>query len=225
MKKITSSQIKKSALIKKLILLFFFFSACMVVFLDITWSYRIFASGMGTRLAQAVIAYHVVLLLGMVAVGIGLGYWVDRMIRQKKSIFSSPNKGSWTEVFMKLWGHESIGEENTLLEIDSVPEPNPDAPEPFELLDLPARRGRKPTFPLERWLPIAVQWENRDPIRDAFTLGELICEHLGTNSDGSPIVSEQTYYSTWRPRAIAEIRSRTKSKISNTHRAAEKDSK
>ena len=214
MKKITSSQIKKSALIKKLILLFFFFSACMVVFLDITWSYRIFASGMGTRLAQAVIAYHVVLLLGMVAVGIGLGYWVDRMIRQKKSIFSSPNKGSWTEVFMKLWGHESIGEENTPLEIDSVPEPNPDTREPFELLDLPARRGRKPTFPLERWLPIAVQWENRDPIRDAFTLAELISDHLGTNADGSPIVSEQTYYSTWRPRAIAEIRHRAKSKKS-----------
>lgn len=225
MKKITPSQIKKSALIKSALLLFFLLGACMVVFLDISWSYRTFASGMGTKLAQAVIAYHVVLLLGMVAVGIGLGHWVDRMIRQKKSIFNSPNKGSWTEVFMKLWRHESIGEENTPLEIDSVPEPNPDAPELFELLDLPARRGRKPTFPLDRWLPIAVQWENRDPIRDAFTLGELICEHLGTNSDGSPIVSEQTYYSTWRPRAIAEIRSRMKSKASNVHGTAEKDSK
>jgi hypothetical protein len=85
--------------------------------------------------------------------------------------------------------------------------------EPFVLLDLPTRRGRKPTFPLERWIPIALKWENRDPIRDAFTLGELIAEHLGTNSDGSPIVSEQTYYSVWRQRAINEIRQRAKSKI------------
>jgi len=38
-----------------------------------------------------------------------------------------------------------------------------------------------------------------------FTLGELISEHLGTNSDGSPVVSEQTYYSTWRERALQEF--------------------
>ena len=113
---------------------------------------------------------------------------------------------------MNLWRYEFRCEEEIVPGVDTISETNPSMIEPVVLLDLPTRRGRKPTFPLKRWLPIAVQWENRDPIRDAFTLGELISEHLGTNSDGSPIVSEQTYYSTWRPRAIAELRRLAKSK-------------
>jgi hypothetical protein len=70
------------------------------------------------------------------------------------------------------------------------------------------RLGRKPNFPLERWLPIAQKWENRDPLVDAFTLGELISEHLGTHPDGSPIMTEQSYYSTWRDLAIEELEKR-----------------
>lgn len=212
MKILTPSQLMKYASIKKMFLLFFLFAASLVVVLDLAWSYHIFESGLGTSLAQAAIAYHIVLLLGLVVLGVWLGHWVDRMIRQKRSIFHATEKGSWAEAFMNLWGYEVKNEEGTKPEID--PEPNPSLAEPFVLLDLPSRRGRKPTFPLERWLPIAVQWENRDPIRDAFTLAELISDHLGTNADGSPIVSEQAYYSTWRPRAIAEIRHRAKSKKS-----------
>jgi hypothetical protein len=223
MKISTLFRAKKYGSIKKVLLLFFLFVACQVVFQDVIWSYHHFKSGMGTRLAQAAIAYHVVLLLGMVAVGVGLGHWVDRMIHQKKCIFHSPRKGSWTEAFMNLWGHELKSDEEIKPESGPEPKPVPCMIEPFMLLDLPARRGRKPTFPLERWLPVAVQWENRDPIRDAFTLGELICEHLGTNSDGSPIVSEQTYYCTWRPRAIAEIRRRAKSRKSTGLREPEKE--
>ncbi len=124
---------------------------------------------------------------------------------------------------MNLWGYELNVLEEVKTEIEKVPMPGPGGMEPFVLLDLPTRRGRKPTFPLERWLPIAAQWENRDPIRDAFTLGELISEHLGTNLDGSPIVSEQTYYSVWRQRAIDEIRRRAKTKKSGTQREVEKD--
>lgn len=189
-----------------MILLVLLMIAAVVIFLQISWSYHSFEAGMGTKIAQVAIAYHVVLLLGMVAAGVGLGYGVDRMIRQKKFIFHAPRKGSWTETFMNLWGYE--------LNTKREPETEPGMIEPMVLLDLPTRRGRKPTFPLERWLPITAKWENRDPIRDAFTLAELISEHLGTNSDGSPIVSEQTYYSTWRARAIAELKRRAKSKQS-----------
>ena len=212
MKILTPSQSKKHDSLKKILLLFFLFAASLVVVLDIAWSYHIFESGLGSSLAQAAIAYHIILLLGLVVLGVWLGHWIDRMIRQKRSIFHAAGKGSWAAAFMNLWGYALKNEEGTKSDID--PESNPALVEPFVLLDLPSRRGRKPTFPLERWLPIAVQWENRDPIRDAFTLAELISDHLGTNADGSPIVSEQTYYSTWRPRAIAEIRRRAKSKKS-----------
>lgn len=121
---------------------------------------------------------------------------------------------------MNLWGYEL--KEKEVVQIQTTP-PEPQMIEPFDLFNMPARRGRKPTFPLERWLPIAMKWENRDPMRDVFTLGELIAEHLGTNSDGSPIVSEQTYYSVWRQRAIDEIRRRAKAKKSARLQEHEKE--
>ena len=188
--------------------------AVIIVFLDVIWWYRNFESGLGTVIAQAAIAYHVIILFVMVGIGVGLGYFMDRMICQRRSIFRNPQKGGWVEIFMHIWGYEL--QEDKAPKLESQPEQQePSMIEPFMLLDLPTRRGRKPTFPLERWIPIALKWENRDPIRDAFTLGELIAEHLGTNSDGSPIVSEQTYYSVWRKRAVNEIRRRAKSKQSS----------
>ena len=202
---------RKFSSIKKIILLVLLMIAIVIVFLDVIWWYRNFELGLGTVIAQAAIAYHVIILLVMVGVGVGLGYYMDRMICQRRSIFRDPQKGSWVEVFMNMWGYEF--QEGAAPILESRPEQQePSMIEPFVLLDLPTRRGRKPTFPLERWIPIALKWENRDPIRDAFTLGELIAEHLGTNSDGSPIVSEQTYYSVWRKRAVTEIRRRAKAK-------------
>ena len=223
MKISTLFRARKYGSLNKIILLVLLKIAIVMVFLEVAWSYHTFESELGTRLAQAAIAYHIVLLLGMGTVGIGLGYWVDRMICQRISIFRSPQKGSWTEAFMNLWGHELKIKEETAPGIDTMSTPEPSMIEPFVLLDLPTRRGRKPTFTLERWLPIALKWENRDPMRDAFTLGELISEHLGTNSDGSPIVSEQTYYSVWRKRAIDEIRRRAKSRKSSSVRESEKE--
>lgn len=191
---------------KKMILIVLLKIALMGILLHITWSYHNLETGLGTAVAQVAIMYHVVLLMILIAVGIGLGLWIDRMIRLRGSIFHDPPKGSWTEAFMNLWGYE-LKEKDA----NQIAVPEPQMIEPFDLFTMPARRGRKPTFPLERWIPIAMKWENRDTIRDAFTLGELIAEHLGTNSDGSPIVSEQTYYSVWRQRAIDEIRRRAKS--------------
>lgn len=211
---------KKYRSSKKIILLILLKIAVVGIFLQITWSYHNLEDGLGPALAQVVIAYHVLFLFILVAVGMGLGHWVDQMIRLKKSIFQHPRPGSWVEAFMNLWGYELQEEEKSPK--SNLSNPDPPFIEPFDPFRLPTRRGRKPTFPLERWIPIALQWENRDPIRDAFTLGELIAEHLGTNSDGSPIVSEQTYYSVWRQRAMDEIRSRMKAKKSANLREPER---
>jgi hypothetical protein len=208
---------RRHSVIKKMILASFLVIALVVVILDIKWFYKNFENDLGRGMAQTVIAYHVVVLLAMTITGIILGRRIDQAISQGISIFHSPKKGGWTEAIMNIWGYE-LDEKDEIIRDDPGTKNN----ESFVLLDLPTRRGRKPTFPLERWLPIAAQWENRDPIRDAFTLGELISEHLGTNPDGSPIVSEQTYYSVWRSRAIAEIRRRTKSRKSPTEIAGKK---
>ena len=220
MKLLSLIRAKKYGSPKKMILLALLKIALVGIFLQITWSYHSLETGLGTAVAQVAIMYHVVLLMILVVAGIGLGHWIDQMIRLKRSIFHDPPKGSWTEAFMNLWGYE-LKEKDVLQTHTLAPEPQ--MIDPFDLFNMPARRGRKPTFPLERWLPIAMKWENRDPMRDAFTLGELIAEHLGTNSDGSPIVSEQTYYSVWRQRAIDEIRRRAKAKKSARIQEREKE--
>ena len=220
MKLWTLIRAKKYGSPKKMILLALFNIAIIGIFIQIAWSYHNLEDGLGTNVAKIVIAYHVVFLMMLVVAGIGLGHWIDQLIRLRRSIFHHPQRGSWTEAFMNLWGYEL--KEKDMLQTQTFT-PEPQMIEPFDLFNMPARRGRKPTFPLERWIPIAMKWENRDPIRDAFTLGELIAEHLGTNSDGSPIVSEQTYYSIWRQRAMDEIRRRAKAKKSARIREPEKE--
>lgn len=210
MKLIKYSKISRKSTYKKVILWTLLLGVGVGVLLHTMWSFRKFEAGLGVQVAEVVIGYHIIILMVMVLVGMGLGLGVDRMIRRRKYLFHTPKKGSWAEAIMNIWGYQLTEEEQGSQEPGSIPIPA------FTIPDIPIRRGRKPTFPLERWIPIALKWENRDPIRDAFTLGELIAEHLGTNSDGSPIVSEQTYYSVWRQRAIDEIRKRAESKEPHT---------
>ena len=205
---------RKYGPIQKIILFLALVGTGVLVFWQVTWVYHNIQSDMGSKMAETSLADHIVILLVLTAAGFALAYLMDWMIRHQKSIFHSLHEGSWAELLVHLWGYElnycPEPKNQTSTEVPFIPQLDS-----FELIDRPRRRGRKPTFPLERWLPIAVQWENRDPIRDAFTLGELISEHLGTNSDGSPVVSEQTYYSTWRERALKELQRRAQSKKSS----------
>lgn len=194
-------------MVKRMFLIGSFVSVLLLIARDIVWLYANFESGMGTRMAQVAISYHIALLIGMLTVGVGLGHMINRMIREKRSIFESPRKGGKTEKIMKLWGYE-LCEETNISDEPNIEIPiDPPIMDTFAIMDIPTtpRRGRKPAFTVDRWVPIAQKWEFRDPIRDSFTLGELICEHLGKNDDGSPIISEQTYYSVWKDRAMEEI--------------------
>lgn len=169
-----------------------------------SWFYENYKHGLGNHLAQVAIAFHAMLFAGMVLIGLGVGYGIKWLILHRKSIFRDPQPDSLAEWIVILWGIELPPQEK---ESQAVGGSELDE---LQYLYRPTRRGRKPTFTLDRWLPIAAKWENRDPMRDAFTLAELIADHLGTNPDGSPIVSEQIYYSLWRARAIEELKRRTK---------------
>jgi len=194
------------------VLFLILFGAAVVVSLPIAWAYEKVNLGVGTEAAQVTIAFQVFVSLVLATVSIGLGYLIDWAIRRRKSIFRVPHEGSCADALVRLWGYEM----NCVEEVDEnfFPEINlfPTFDQVLNMVNRPKRRGRKPTFPLEAWLPIAAKWENRDPIRDAFTLEDLIRESLGENPDGSPIVSAQSYYSTWRNRAIEELQRRAEAK-------------
>jgi len=129
----------------------------------------------------------------MIAAGVGIGILGDWVIRQRKSIFHDPKEGSFVAALIRWLDYEMIDLEE--VKSQSIPDIRQFAifEEDAEEGLRPKRRGRKPVFPLEAWLSIAAKWENRDPICDAFTLEDLIRDSLGKNSDGSPIVSTQSY--------------------------------
>ncbi len=200
----------RRGLLRETLLLLLLVIVAALAFSPVVWLYHALLTELGISLAQTAITFHVVLILGLVTIGMALGFAMDWLIRHRRFVFRMPHQGGWAEVLLRLWGYE-LQCEASPQQTEMAKEKYPDLHSASLPVETRRRRGRKPTFTLEYWLPIAIQWENRDPIRDAFTLGELIAEHLGTNSDGSPIVSEQTYYSTWRDRAIEELQRRAQS--------------
>ncbi len=212
MKTCTIFRPRKYGPIQKVSLVSILIGAILVVLLSVNWAYHKIQNGVGEEVAQVTVSLQVVAVLVLIMIGLGLAILVDWAIKHQRFIFRTPQEGSCAEFIVRIWGYDVQCQEETNL----PPIPAPDLSIHTEAYpvppDKPKRRGRKPTFPLERWLPITAKWENRDPILDAFTLGELIIEHLGTNPDGTPIVSEQTYYTTWRPRAIKELQRRAKAR-------------
>jgi hypothetical protein len=212
MKNCTVLRPRKFGSLQKILLLSILMGTLMLLFLSVTWSYQKIHSGIGEEAAQVTTSLQVVVILVLAMTGLGLGYLVDWSIRRQRFIFRTPQQSICADAIVRFWGYKLNYIEEAVIQAMA----NPDLPCTLEEIliipDKPKRRGRKPTFTLERWLPIAAKWENRDPMRDAFTLGELIAEQLGTNSDGTPIVSEQAYYTTWRPRAIQELQRKAKAR-------------
>jgi hypothetical protein len=212
MKTCTVFRSRKYGSLQKILLLLILVGTLTVLFLSVNWVYQKIQGGIGEEAAQVTTSLQVVVILVLTISGLGLGYLVDWTIRHQRFIFRAPQQGSCADAIVRCWGYklncmdESEFQAMTMSDLPSALEEIPTIP------DKPKRRGRKPTFTLDRWLPIAAKWENRDPVQDAFTLGELIAEQLGTNSDGTPIVSEQAYYTTWRPRAINELQRRAKAR-------------
>ena len=206
MKKCTIFRSRKYGPTLKVVLALLLTGAGVVVTLPVAWAYHNIDLGVGMEVAQVTLAFQVFIAVVLTTAGVGAGYLIDWAIRWRKSIFRVPQEGSCAEALIRLWGYEMTCQEevdeNFLSEINLFPTFD----EIIGMINRPKRRGRKPTFPLEAWLPIAAKWENRDPMRDAFTLEDLIRERLGENSDGSQIVSAQAYYSTWRERALEEMK-------------------
>ena len=208
---ITEFKQRKYKRTQKMFLYFLLLGSGMSMLLPLIWTNYNLQISLGEALSQTALAYQIVLLLFLIVAGFVTACCIDAAIRNRVVFFLSLQPGHWRERILYWWGYELVAQDDTQLseELDGLTAD-------IALIEdkplRPRRRGRKPAFPLERWLPIAAQWEGRDSIRDAFTLAELIAEHLGTNPDGSPVVSEQAYYTTWRDRALEELERRAKKK-------------
>ena len=176
---------------------------------SIVWIYHKIHYVIGTELAEVAVALLSILILALIWAGIRVGFWVDRLVRDR-SAEAYKIYQSWRLVrfSLRLLGYEeSQAEEAVSIEVDTE-----DPEELLTLFEKPKRRGRSPTHPMDRWTRVVVAWENRDRVRNHMTLTEFLCEEFGEYADGSPQVSENCFYEN-RRKVIAELR----------RRAAEKD--
>ena len=210
----------KCSPVKKITLYLALIGAGLIVFLPIAWVYQKMKSGIGSDVAQITLTFAIVILLGVVLVGMGLAYFIDSAIKKRSFIFRSPQPGSWVDALIRAWGFILVEEQpdDSALPVQaSIPE----ADEILAVLNKPRRRGRKPTYSIDRWKRIVLKWENRDPLRDTMTLADLLAEEFGTHVDGSPKMTEQSYYD-WRNRVFAEFKKEAEGGKSPTRLPEEK---
>jgi hypothetical protein len=176
------------------------------------WIYNNLIASWGELAAQALLTVVLILTLSIMAASFGGAYILDRSIRQRRFIFTDPKPGTWAERILQIWGYQiQIETEAPAAPANSVAESVPAEASTGEIIyipEKPKRLGRRPDFTVEGWIKVALRWELRDPQFDAFSLSEVIGQELGTNADGSPIMSEQSYYKKWRLKAVREINRR-----------------
>jgi len=186
-------------LIFRLILFFILIICGILLGTTIVWIFnKIYHSG-GLELAEVTIAIICILTLILILVGLRAGLSLHRLIQhQNPEVWSVYHSSGQVRSLFKLLGYEETNK------------PVPSGPtEPATLLsNTTPRRGRPPTYSLERWTKVVLAWENRDPLRNPMTLTQFLCEQFGENADGSPRISENCFY-TNRKKVIDQLRQQT----------------
>ncbi len=205
---------KKYGPIQKVMLYLSLIGAGLLVFVPVAWAYHKIQMGVGVEVAQTVLAFEVAFLLVLTFTGFALGYLMDWAIRHRRFVFHAPQQGGWIETLIRLWGYELNCCDQAGEFPASFSDKSQNKDEILALINRPRRRGRKPTFSIDQWKRVVLKWENRDPLRDTFTLSELLAEQFGTYADGSPRMADQSYYA-WRDRVLVELQQEAGKKRSN----------
>lgn len=174
----------------------------VVLFACFLWVFHKIHYSHGLELAEVSAAFLSILVLTLIGVGIRAGLRMDRFIRHRKvEVCRIYRSSSHVRHLVSLLGYEEIQLEGGL----RIRTQNQDAEEILALIEKPRRRGRSPTHPLDKWTKVVLAWENRDPVRNPMTLTEFLCEQFGEYADGSPRMSENSFYEN-RKKVIAELR-------------------
>jgi hypothetical protein len=182
-------------------LLLILFASSTSVIGSVRWIYYHVQNSLGLEIADVFVALLVILILGLIIVGFAVGFGAKRVLRQRKvqahKIYQSLK---WCKIFQVLWGY--IGPP---VEIEKKVFPEKQAiPEITLLLDRPPKRGRIPTYSMDRWIEVVAAWENRDTWRNPITLEEFLSQQFGTCADGSPQMSKKSFYD-WKKKVHKEI--------------------
>ena len=192
------------------------------------WFYEKLRHIASVDVAQLAFAITFVFVLILVGAGFRLGHKLDTMVQQDRMPAQTVLGARWLKMVLRIWKYERIypavkvaeseASQQEISTEESAPElaplleevkayilaeerENPPSPKPEK-----RQRGRRPTFPIGRWVPVALKWESHDPLWDDYSLADVISEYLGRAADGSPILSDQVYYKRWRDPALEEAK-------------------
>ena len=172
----------------------------LIEYLSINWVYQKTRLALGVDLAQISVSFVTIIVLGMVLLGMRLAHFIGDAMARRRFIFRNPRSEGWVLALIRVWGLElpdEHPESHVISKADNTLKPD----EVSAILNRPRQRGRRPAYSIDRWRRIVLKWENRDTLRDAMTLADLLAEEFGTHPDGSPRMTEQTYYC-WRDKVL-----------------------
>lgn len=186
----------------KKVLIFILIMTGSIILTSQVWVYNKIHQSFGQELAQVISAFLSILILTLVVTGVRAGISMDRVIRQGRVVrWRIYRSFRQVQRFLSLLGYDDF-----LYEATKKSTGNPqDHKEVLTILNRAPRRGRPPTYSLDRWKRVVLAWENRDPLRNPLTLADFLSEEFGTYADGSPRMSENSYYD-WRKKVFDELR-------------------
>jgi hypothetical protein len=225
------ARIRKYSFSRKAVILFHIGLSALIVLAPLIWLFDKIQIQWGEDAAIIVLTLTFIVVIVIVAGSMGIGLCIDYAICRRKYIFHSPKPGNWVERVIKMWGHNltdspkkeakcflpclstsricyNMADPPDLEPKSVLTDPGASNTKPITGEPIPERakrRGRRPSFPLPRWMEVALVWELRDPIFDTFTLSDVISQKLGKAPNGEPIIGDGAYYATWRLPAIQEI--------------------
>jgi len=152
---------------------------------SVFWIFRRIQTSFGFGLAEVAVSVMSILILALIMLGMRAGLSLDRLIRhQKIEIGRIQNSLNQERRILSWLGYEDF---NTKI-------PEPSIEQTVLMIYRPKRRGRPPAHSLERWTRVVLAWENRDPYRNPITLAEFLSQEFGTYADGTPCMSENSFY-------------------------------
>jgi hypothetical protein len=179
-----------------------------IIFYCVSWIYHKIYNQFGIEIAEVVVAFLMVMVVILILFGFGAGLGADQIVRRRKI------QALWIyrllkrcKVMRSLWRYIKP---NGQMESARLP-----AVETISIPERPPRRGRRPTYSLDRWVRVVQAWENRDTQRNTMTLSEYLAEQFGTYADGSPQMSGNSYYE-WRKKVFMELRKQESRKKEKT---------
>jgi hypothetical protein len=157
------------------------------------WIYHRIHHSLGLEVAEVVVSFLVILILGLILVGLGAGFGAKRVLRRRKvHVLRICRSLKLCKFIQPLWGDVGIHPETD--ETETFTSNKQDAIVVTAASNRRPRRGRLPNYPMDRWIKVVSAWENRDTLRNPITLEEFLSQEFGTWADGSPRVAKKTFY-------------------------------